>query len=142
MTTLAVRTVTSGIPLSHLAIGLSLMGFIFVLPALFDPKKFREAVLEFFGSNHVFMRIVALFHLLVAFLILNTRWTLNWNSKQSILVLVGYLILLRGVMWLWFPEFVSKMARRFLQKEWFVPAMSVVGLLVMAGIGYLGIWVY
>lgn len=136
------RVVASGIPLSHLAIGLSIMGFIFVFPALFDPKKFREAMLEFFGSHHVFLRMVAIMHLLIAFLILNTRWSINLQSKQSIMPIIGYLIFLRGVIWFWFPGFVAQTARRFLQKEWFVPAISVIGLFVMLGIGYLGIWVY
>lgn len=143
---LAVTKVVSGIPLSHLAIALAVLAFIFVLPALFDPKKFKEAAEEFFGSSDSLIRTAALFHLLVALLILNSRWSIKLDSGKnalySIMSVVGYLILARSIVWFWFPNFVKTKARKFLQKESAVYIVAVLGLLFVFGFGYLGIWVY
>lgn len=143
---LAVTRVINGISLSHLAIALSALSFIMVLPALLEPKKFREAVEEFFGSSNALIRTASLFHLFVGFLIINSRWSIKLDSWKnflwSLMAILGYLMLARGIVWLWFPNFVKNKARKFLQKESSVYAVAAVGLIFALGLGYLGIWVY
>lgn len=143
---LAVKKVINGIPLSHLALGLSVMSLIFVLPALFDPKKFREAMVEFFSGSNALIRTAAFIHLFIAFLILNTKWSIKLNTGKntllSIMSIFGYLILARSIIWLWFPDFVKNKARKFLSKESSVYIVAFLGLLFTFGLGYLGIWVY
>lgn len=136
------RTIIQGIPMSHLALLLGVLVLLFALPALFQTKKFRAALDEFFGAGHALIRLAALFHFLVAFLILNTHWSINFNSDRTIMTVVGYLIGLRGVVWLWFPGWASQMAHRFLQKEAHVVAMGAVALLLAVGFGYLGLYAY
>lgn len=144
--TLAVTRVINGISLSHLAIALSVLSFTMVLPALLEPKKFREAVEEFFSSSNALIRTAAFFHLLVGFLIINSRWSITFDSWKnflwSLMAILGYLMLARGIVWLWFPNFVKNKSRKFLQKENSVYIMAFVGLLFAFGLGYLGIWVY
>lgn len=139
MTLLATTKIVSGIPLNHLAIAISVTTFLFVLPALFDPQKFREAMIEFFSASNALIRTAGVFHLLFAFLILNSRYTLQYHVR-SLVPLVGYLVLGRGIIWLWFPGFVKRIARRFLEKDWMLYLMALVGILFALGFGYLGFW--
>lgn len=136
------KTVIQGIPMSHIAIGLAVLIFVFTLPAIFDPKKFRHSIDEFFSAGNAVLRTAALFHFLVAFLILNTHWTIKFSSTRSIMTVLGYLLLLRGIVWIWFPDFVREKARKFLQKEYSVYVMGFAGLAFTVGLGYLGWWVY
>lgn len=139
---LAVTKVISGIPMSHIALGLSVVCFLYALPALIEPKKFREALEEFFNLHNAAFRLAAFFHLLVAFLILNTHWTVKLSSTRSIMTVVGYLLLIRGILWLWFPDFVKWTSKKIILKENGVYVIAFVSLLLGAGFGYLGIWVY
>lgn len=138
----ASKTVIQGIPMSHIAIALSIASFMFVLPALLEPKKFREAMDEFFRGGHALLRLAAFAHLFVAFLILNTHWTFNWDSGRALMTGIGYLLVLRGLLWLWAPGWVTNMSRKFLQKEWGVYVVAFVGLIFAVGFGYLGLWVF
>lgn len=143
---LATTKVISGIPLSHLALALAVLSLLFVLPALLEPKKFREAMEEFFSGSNAFIRTAAFIHIFTAFLVLNSRWSIKLDSWRnflwSIMAILGYFILARGIVWFWFPNFVKNKSRKFLQKESFVYIMAFVGLLFAFGLGYLGIWVY
>ncbi|GEM_PF-6910400 len=136
------KTIVYGIPMSHIALGLSALCFLFVIPAIFDPKKFRQNLEEFFNAGNSLLRVAALFHLLVAFFIINTHWTIKFSSTRSIMTVLGYLIFLRGVIWLWFPGFVREKARKFLQKDYSIYVMGFLGLVFAVGLGYLGLWVY
>lgn len=141
-TTVAGKIVIQGILTKHLAIGLAVLILLMVLPALFDPKKFRSAVDEFLNAGNVVMRLSALFTLLLAFLILNTRWKINFSSWTAVLVVIGYLVLLKSVVRLWFPEFSRNMVRKWMHKDYGVYLMAFLGLVIALGLGYLGIWVY
>lgn len=136
------KKIIQGIPMSHIAIGLAVLCLLFALPALFEPKKFRAALEEFFNGGSALMRVTALFHLLIAFLILNTHWTVKLDSSRSILTIIGYLILLRGIIWLWSPSAVKQLQHKFMQKNSSVAVIAILGLLFAIGFGYLGIWIY
>lgn len=135
------QKVIYGMPMSHISIGLSILLLILILPAIYDPKKFRTAMEEFLANN-VNIRISGIFALFIAFLILNTHWTVKLNSTRSIMTVVGYLLLLKGIIRIWFPGWVKTMCRKFLQKDANIYILAAIGLVFALGIGYLGIWVY
>lgn len=142
LTAAAGKTVIQGMLTKNLAIGISVLMLLAVLPALFDPKKFRSAVDEFLNAGNAVMRLTGLFLLLVAFLILNTRWKLNFQSWNAVIGVLGYLILLKGIIRLWFPEVSRNIIHKWMHKDYGVYLMAFFGLIIALGLGYLGIWVY
>lgn len=137
----AARTVIQGIPMSHIALGIAVLLLIYVLPALYDPRKFRAAVEEIMGSN-IAIRMSAFICFIIAFLILNTHWTVSMSSNRSIMTIIGYLLIVKGAIRLWFPEIVRKMGRKFMQKDSHIYVFAILGLLIALGFGYLGLKVY
>jgi len=138
----ATKTIIQGIPMSHIAIALSVMVFMLIIPALVEPKKFREALEQFFNSSTAVIRLAAFIHLFIAFLILNTHWTIKFSSTRSIMTVIGYLLLLKGIVWFWFPAYICEIKLKLLRKKWALYAITAVGLIFALGFGYLGIWVY
>lgn len=140
MTTVA-ATIISGVPMSHTALALGIVCLLLALPAFFDPKKFKVAMEEFYSAGKPVMRLTAFVFFGVAFFILNSHWSITKNSR-GLLTLLGYLLALKGVAWLWFPGWVSKMKLRWLQKP-YVPYLAGVLLFVVGiGLAYLGLRVY
>lgn len=136
------KTVIQGILTKNLAIGLAVLILLAVLPALFDPKRFRSAVDEFLNAGNVVMRLTGIIILLIAFLILNTRWKLNFQSWNAVIGVLGYLMLIKGIVRLWFPELSRNIIRKWMHKDYGVYLMALFGLIIALGLGYLGIWVY
>lgn len=112
-----------------------------IVPAFIAPKKFRVAFEEYM-NNTALVRVSALFILFLAFIILNTRWTVKLNSNRSIMAVIGYLTLAKGLFYLWFPGTVKKMAHKIFVNENLFFALMTVALIFALFIGYLGIWVY
>lgn len=142
MSLLASTRIVNGLPMSHIAIGLAFIALVFLLPALFAPKKWKEACENFLKSDDAVFRVAALFHFIIAFFILNTHWSISLKSSRTIMTVLGYLLLLRGILWIWVPGWVKNMGRKFLAKEWSLYLMIFFGLVFTLGLGYLGIWVY
>lgn len=117
------------------------MGFIFIIPAIVRPKKFFEAMDAFLNSGDTTLRIAALVNFLIAFLVLNTRWSIK-GDVRSIMAVFGYLLVLRGIVWLWFPSFFRNMMKKALHSEYGLYVMTFFGLVFALGMGYLGWWVY
>lgn len=136
------KTLIQGIPMSHIAIGMAVMTLMIVIPALFNPKKFREGMSHFFDSGDTTLRVANLSSLLVAFLILNTHWTIKLTSTRSIMTVIGYLLLIRCFIWMWFPEKARMMMKRVLHSDTGFAIMRVLMVIFCLGFGYLGIWVY
>ena len=128
--------------MSHIAMGLSLLFLLILLPALFDPKKFKAAVEEFLSLGNGAIRMTAFIPFFIAFFILNTHWTVKLGSSRSIMTVLGYLLLLKGLVRFWFPSYSHKMIKKFLANDKFYYAGVAIGLVVALGIGYLGVWVY
>lgn len=138
---LATRTVI-GFKISHVAIWLALIALAFALPALLNPKKFKEAMMEFLNANNVVMRIAAMMNFLIAFFLLNTHKGLSFNTPRSFIALAGWLLVARGVMWLWFPDSARSMMKRVVLKPYGTYLMAGLAIVFALGFGYLGIWVY
>ncbi len=128
--------------MSHIALALGILVLILVLPILYSPKKFRSVMEDFLNSGNATLRILAFGELLVAFIILNTHWTIKLDSNRSIMSVLGYLLALRGIIQMWFPAFVRQKTIKWLQKDLYIYVVGGIGLLVGAGLIYLGNWVY
>lgn len=139
---LAPQIVLQGIPMKHLALFIGFIALVISIPALFNPKKFREGVEELVHSGNGFFRLGAVVHFLIALLIINTHWTIKFNSNRSIMTVIGYLLALRGVLWMWFPGFSRGMMKKMVRTDTGVYVMGFVGLLFAAGMAYLGFKVY
>lgn len=137
-TILAAAKVITRIPMSHTALALGIICFLLAVPAFFDPKKFKAALEEFYNAGKPVMRLTAFVFFGVAFLILNSHWSITKNAR-GILTVLGYLLALKGIAWLWFPGWVSKMKLRWLQKPNMPLLIGVVLLLASIGLVYLGI---
>lgn len=140
--TMLAAKVINGMSLSHLAMAIAVFYLLILLPALVEPKKYKAAMEEFIGSGNTLIRMASVFYLLLAFLILNTRWTVNFSSSRSIMAALGYLLLIKGAVWLWFPNFARKNIKRLMANKplWFFAAFF--GFVIALGLGYLGLWVY
>lgn len=136
------RTVIQGIPMSHIALALGILVLIMVLPILYSPKKFRSAMEDLLNSGNASLRILALGELLLAFIILNTHWTIRLDSNRSIMSVLGYILALRGIIQMWFPAFVRQQTTKWLQKDLYIYIIGGVGFLGGAVLIYLGNWVY
>jgi len=135
------KTITNGIPLTHIAFAFSAWCFIAILPAIFDPKKFREALDEFFSSSNAVIRLSSMVHFFLAFLILNSKWSLNLKDALTLTIMTGfgYLLLIIGILWFWSPILIKVTIRRILQKEASIYVLAVLGILMGTGFGYLSI---
>lgn len=137
---LAAKTVIQGIPLSHTTLGLALIMFAVALPAFISPKKFHAAMEDFLNAGNAVLRLSGLFILLMAFLILNTRWKFLGSSKLNIMVVVGYLMVVKGLLRLWFPEYTRSVGHKIMQKPWSVYAIGSSALILALLFGYLGLY--
>lgn len=142
MPTLLATNVIQGIPMSHISLGLAIFCLIIAIPAFYNAKKYREAFEDFFNSGNASIRIAAILYFAIAFVILNTHWTIKLSSNRSIMTVLGYLLALHGVIWMWFPSFTRKQVIKFMQNNSMLYAVAGVLTLVAIGLGYLGIWVY
>jgi uncharacterized protein YjeT (DUF2065 family) len=135
------KTVIQGLPMSHIAMGLAVLILLSVLPAFVNPKGYRRAMEELFANNWA-VRATGILALFIAFFILNTHWTVKLNSTRSIMTVLGYLLVLKGVVRVWFPGFCRTMVTKFFKNDLNTYILATLGLIIGLGVGYLGIWVY
>jgi uncharacterized protein YjeT (DUF2065 family) len=98
-----------------------LMGLVFVIVGLatFIKRDFiREAIRDFIDHAGLLF-ISATFNLTLGLLIILSHniWELSW---RGLITLLGYLILLRGLLHLFAPSWVRKIAKNFIRWEAFV----------------------
>lgn len=126
--------------LSSLALFVGFLHLAMALPTLFSPSEFRERLTKLLGEPVNLQLLAFPFFLLGYFMVASYPWI--QKTPETILSVFGYLILLRSVIWLWFPSFVSVKVKRALESK---NGMTIVGLM-MAVFGllffYLGSYVY
>lgn len=135
------KTVIQGIKIGHLSVGLAVVVLLFALPILFNPKGFRAAMKEFVDNSST-VRVAGLVILVVAFLILNTRRGLTFNSPMVIMAIIGYLAIIKGAIFIWFPKFVQEYTAKLFRKDLYLYLCGVIALLFAVALIYLGCWVY
>lgn len=126
--------------LSSLAVFFAFLHMLIALPAIFAPDEMRKAVLKLFAKP-TYIRLLAMVNFVLAYLILEVQPVIgkNWESVMAVL---GYLFVIRGVVWVWWPAFVKSKVKHMIKKE---NAPVIVGLVTLAlslFVGYLGFYVY
>lgn len=98
-----------------------LMGFYLLIVgvALFFKRSFLREVLQDFYSSPGLILITSIINLILGLLIVLSHniWEFNWTT---IITIIGYLTLFKGICHLFFPEWAKKMLAKFIEKEIFV----------------------
>lgn len=128
--------------MSHIAFGLAALCLTIAVPALFNQKKFREAMAEFFDAPRTTLRGAGFANLIIAFFIFNTHWTVKLNESRSIMTVLAYLLVFRGIMCIWFTDAVRTLGRTFLKKSYSGILIGFIHLALAVGLGYLGRYVF
>jgi hypothetical protein len=126
---------------SFLLIALAVLMAILFIPAILSTKKFQKAMKKFFSKEEL-IRLVGLFTLLSSFLFLSVHWkfTGGWFMLVPIL---GWLMLIKGISYIWFPEFTySIMKKTLLKSEALTGVMAFVELLLAIGLTYVALYIY
>ncbi|MBU1992627.1 MAG: hypothetical protein ABH856_00155 [Patescibacteria group bacterium] len=127
--------------LKSVSIGIGLLLVIIYLPFVFNYKAWKKEGLEFLGDKKI-VRLCGLLMMLMAFLMLRVHSTFEWAWPVAVSIM-GWMLLLKGLIWFWFPGWVKKFASTFMAKhEWAL----VIGGLIGLGIGvlyeYLGFYMF
>lgn len=128
------------IQLSSLAVLFAFLHILVALPAIFSPHDFKKAGLKM-ASRVSHFRLMALPFFILSYLILELHPTVgkNWESVMSVL---AYLMLIRGIVWMWWPDMVKAKVKKALKSD---NGPIVIGLVLLAlslFVGYLGFYVY
>lgn len=128
------------IQLSSLAVFFAFLHMLIALPAIFAPDNFKKAGLKMVAKV-VYLRLMALPFFILSYLILEIQPTVgkNWESVMSVL---AYLMIVRGIVWMWWPELVKGKMRKVLKFENGPVIIGLVTLALSLCVGYLGFYVY
>lgn len=127
--------------LKSVSIGIGLLLVIFYLPFLFNFKGWKKELLKTICNKDI-SRVYAIIMMLIGFLALQTyyRFELIWPLAIS---LIGWLFLLKGLMWFWFPDWVKNTATKTLKKQdWLITLAGLAGLGIGIFYEYIGFYVF
>ncbi|MFA4891699.1 MAG: hypothetical protein WC604_05140 [Candidatus Gracilibacteria bacterium] len=124
---------------SLLLIGLAIFMAAICIPAILSPEKWQKEVKKIV-SNESLVRILSLFAFLVSFLFLSLhfKFTGGW---LIIIPIVGWLVLLKALVLLWFPALPYEMAKKtYLHSEGATALISFIGLVIAIGLTYVALY--
>lgn len=126
--------------LSSLAVFFAFLHMLVALPAIFSPQAFKKAGLKM-ASRVTHFRLLALPFFILSYLILEIQPLVgkNWESVMSVL---AYLMVVRGIMWMWWPDMVKSKVKKVLKSENGPVIFGLVILALSLFVGYLGFYVY
>ncbi|MBL4694268.1 hypothetical protein JKY72_02765 [Candidatus Gracilibacteria bacterium] len=85
---------------------------------------------SFAGDKNI-LRVSALFMFLLAFILLSIEWNLNAQGWNVLVPILGWLALVKGLVWFWSPGWVKKMWGDFFKND----NMVVFWALLTTGLG-------
>src|ERR1700722_10791518 len=98
-----------------------IIGWVLVIIGLatFVKREFMRDVIKDFISHSSIILISATMNIILALLIVLSHnvWEASW---KVVITILGYLMLLRGLLHVFIPEWVRKMAKKFLNNDLFV----------------------
>lgn len=98
-----------------------IMGLVFVIVGLatFFKREYVREVIKDFIDHSGLMFVSSTFNIILGLLIVlnHNIWELSWKGLITVL---GYLILIRGLLHMFVPEWVKRVGRNFLQRDAFV----------------------
>lgn len=126
---------------SLLLIAMAVLLAVIMIPAILNTKKWQKAMKKT-ASDEVSIRILSFFTLLVSFLFLSVHWKLT-GGWFIIIPIIGWLALIKAVVYLWWPEFVYTMAKKtYLKSEGMTALIAFLGLVIAIGLTYVALYIY
>lgn len=109
-----------------LLIGLGALLAIICIPGLINPKTCRKELKDFLSDKNT-IRILGVIGLVMGFLFLSVNWKIekNWLATISIL---GWITILKSTISLWFPEYMKKMSKTWLNSNNSIIVLSLLGI--------------
>jgi len=127
---------------SLLLIGFAIMVAAVFIPAILNPKKWQKSAKKIM-SDETMMRNNAFMIMIFSFLFLSVHW--KFNGGWFILIpIIGWLTLVKALVYLWFPKFVYRMAKKYyLKSENTLTLLAFLMLLVFSiGLTYVALYIY
>ena len=126
---------------SLLLIALAILMAIIYIPAILATKKWQKAMKAHLSDKEQ-SRLSGLITLLISFLFLSVHWKLTGGWFMLIPIL-GWLMFLKGLVFIWFPGFMYKMAKKVhLKSEALTGLVAFVALLIAIGLIYVALYIY
>lgn len=120
----------------NLFYGLSALALIVYVPALVNPKVFRKEITKVL-SDDTNIRLVGMFALMFSFIFLSVKHTFD-GGWVMLIALFGWLGLLKGVVYLWSPDMIKKIAKKEFKSESSTIAIAILAILLGLGLAYVG----
>ena len=122
--------------MSFLLFALAFIILVIGVPALFVPSKFMKVVGGMVKDPNL-VRLFSLWQLLVAFFFLAV-YPLFTGGWLVLISLLGWIMLIKSVVGLWFPAWIMKKSQMFLQTKTMtmvVGGISIVFVLFLVWVG-------
>ncbi|MBT3864478.1 hypothetical protein HOE67_04450 [Candidatus Peregrinibacteria bacterium] len=124
-----------------LLVAFAIMMIIVLFPALLNPKKFQKAIKQMV-SDEAQTRLLGLWILTISFLFLSVHWKLT-GGWYIIIPIIGWLALIKGCIYIWFPKTIQKIAKKvWLKSENKTGILAFIDLLAIIALLYIGIYIY
>lgn len=111
---------------------------VIALAMVMHPNAFREALAEFEGGQQKMLLLLAgCVHVILGLFLVVTHnsWLADWTT---LLTIVGWLMLLRGIFLLWFPNSMAPLAKFLEAKSWWVNLAAIILLIGGSVLSYYG----
>ncbi len=108
------------------------------LAMVMHPHVFREALAEFKGGGQKMLLLLAgCVHVILGLFLVVTHnsWLADWTT---LLTIVGWLLLFRGIFLLWFPNSMAPLAKLLEAKPWWVNLAAIILLIGGSILSYYG----
>jgi len=120
---------------SFIILSLAIIYLIIALPAILQPKK-TKTVIENLMFEEKHYPLFSIMSFLFAFLVLSVNWNIS-ISANGLIAIFGWSALLKGIMLLYFPNFMKKITKYFLKSTLFIRIMGVFLLIISGLLTYL-----
>ena len=127
--------------LKALAIGLSVLVLVKHIPGVINVSAWRDTMKDILKSDETVLRLAGLVAMIMSFLILTSHMKIEKNW-ESVIPVIGWLMLAKGIILVWNPRSVSNMGLNFLKNNTLVALCNLAGLALGVGLGYLGLFIY
>ncbi|MBI4231991.1 hypothetical protein HY605_02060 [Candidatus Peregrinibacteria bacterium] len=116
--------------------GMAFLCLMFCLPALVNPKRYRKTLIDM-AKDEKIVRLYGSIILLMGFFFLSVQWRFeNVRDWMVIIPVIGWLSIVKGVVYTWFPEFVERKVKIFFGDDSKVTLWAVVGIILAVLLTY------
>lgn len=116
--------------------GLAVLCLVICLPGLVNPKRYRKEMIRM-AKDETTVRIYGMFALVIGFLFLSVQWKFdNGKNWMMIIPIIGWLSILKGIVYNWSPEFVKHKIKMFFGDDSKVTLWSVLGTILAVALAY------